>query len=251
MRIAICQLDTTWMDQERNLRKISAMAEEVSGRAEMIFLPEMFNTGYVMTPGQIPIQWQDSCIDRLQQIANAGECWIAGSIPYFQEGRWVNRLLVISAQGVQAHYDKSHLFTPAGESAVYAPGATSNVFHKGLWCFRPLICYDLRFPYLSFQTPMADVLFYSANWPSARISHWHALLKARAIENQCYVIGVNRTGTDHNGYTYPGQSTIISYTGDVVCTLSEEESVATAILEKSALEEYRKKLPFSADRKII
>jgi predicted amidohydrolase len=251
MNVAIYQFDTKWLDPQVNLDKVEKVARQVSGNASMLFLQEMFTTGYTMQPSDVPEWWQVECMERLLSIAGDTGVTIAGSIPYQENGSWTNRMIVLGPEGLQAAYDKIQLFRLAGEADVYSAGEETVAFQSGEWLVRPLICYDLRFPYLSFKSPDAHILFYSANWPQTRITHWQTLLKARAIENQCYVIGVNRTGTDNNGYAYPGKSSVISYSGEVLCEMGPEEGLQTIALSMDALSEYRCKLPFLADRKFI
>ncbi|MCE2789697.1 MAG: hypothetical protein LW630_07280 [Saprospiraceae bacterium] len=251
LRVAVFQFSTVWMQQDTNLKKVSLIADSLQGHADILFLPEMFNTGYNMHPESIPPDWQKQCIETLKDIATKTEIWIGGSIPFQSMGRWKNTMVVINSDGIVSQYDKTHLFSPAGEKEHYHAGASFEYFKVGEWCIRPLICYDLRFPYASFQSPAPDILVYSANWPATRIKHWHALLCARAIENQCYVVGVNRTGEDYNGYNYPGESTIISFSGETIFCGKEKEEMTIAALDLAALKEYRQKLPFLSDRRII
>ena len=160
-------------------------------------------------------------------------------------------MVTVSKEGLIHSYDKIHLFTPAGEKEVYSEGDLTTTFMLKDWKIQPLICYDLRFPYLTFNSNQVDIIIYSANWPVARVSHWKALLAARAIENQCYVIAVNRTGIDKNGYEYPGASTIIDYSGQILQEMDENEGFITEKIIKSDMTQYRKKLPFLNDRKFI
>jgi len=251
LRVAVFQFSTAWMQQDTNLKKVSLVADRLRGKADILFLPEMFNTGYNMHPESIPPDWQTQCIETMQNIAAKTGIWIGGSIPFHSMGRWKNTMVVINADGIVSQYDKTHLFSPAGEKEHYVAGESFEFFMFGDWCIRPLICYDLRFPYASFQSPAPDILVYSANWPGTRIKHWHTLLSARAIENQCYVIGVNRTGEDDNGYWYPGESTIISFSGQTIYCGKEKEEMTISTLDLAALKEYRQKLPFLNDRRTI
>lgn len=251
MRVTIYQFSTIWMKPEENLARIGKVCNNISGESDLLILPEMFNTGYTMKPHEIAVQWQDDTIQTLTSFASRYHLTICGSIPMFKNNSWYNTMVTVSQEGLIHSYDKIHLFTPAGEKEVYSEGDLTTTCMLKDWRIQPLICYDLRFPYLTFNLNPADIIIYSANWPVARVSHWKALLAARAIENQCYVIGVNRTGRDENGYEYPGVSTIIDYSGEILQEMDEKEGFITVKINKSEIAQYRKKLPFLNDRKFI
>jgi omega-amidase len=250
MRITLLQLTTIWMDLDANLQQIAVKCESVSGTTDLVVLPEMFNTGYTMTPLQIPHEWQDITISKLQNLSAKFNFTICGTIPMFKEGHWYNTFIFVNASGLIHQYHKVHLFTLAGEKEVYKSGNTCSDLQMNDWKILPLICYDLRFPYLSFTKSQPELIIYSANWPKTRVHHWKALLIARAIENQCYVIGVNRTGTDENGYIYPGNSMIIDFNGTVIAQLDDHPATISMNLEKKEMSEFREKLPFLQDRKL-
>jgi predicted amidohydrolase len=237
------------MKPEENLKLIAQACATLAGSTDLLVLPEMFNTGYVMTPQNIPHHWQQETILALEKLAKEFDIALCGSIPYYKEKEWYNTMLCVTQDGLSATYDKIHLFSLASENVEYTAGqTTTSLLHRD-WKIRPLICYDLRFPYLNFGTDsQPDIIIYSANWPIARVSHWESLLIARAIENQCYVIGVNRTGSDMNNFEYPGHSMMVDYTGDVMAKMGDEPGFCTITLNKAGMEEYRKKLPFSKDR---
>ena len=249
MNVAIYQFPTLWMDPLANLNKIEEVCKNISGSCELLILPEMFTTGYTMTPQEIPQEWQEDTISRITEIASTFNLIISGSIPFVNENKWYNSFMFISDKGLLFKYYKIHLFSPAGENESYTSGDKADSFELNGWKILPLICYDLRFPYLTFGTESPDLLIFSANWPETRIDHWKALLRARAIENQCYVIGVNRTGEDLNGYVYPGASTIYDYNGEIVTQMGSNPGIETSSLSKLEMIEYRKKLPFHADKK--
>lgn len=249
MKVAIFQFSTVWMDIEANLALISQQCSMITGQADLLVLPEMFNTGYTMSPHEIPPQWQTITISRLTSLAQTYNLTFAGTIPMYKDDKWYNTFIIVDHTGLIHQYDKIHLFAMAGEDKVYTAGIGSSYFESATWKILPLVCYDLRFPYLSFTQDQPDVLLYSANWPETRVHHWQSLLIARAIENQCYVIGVNRTGTDENGYVYPGNSLIIDYNGTILSRLDENPSFAIVELDKDLLHTFREKLPFIKDRK--
>jgi omega-amidase len=248
MRVTVYQFSTIWMKPEENLAWIGKVCNEISGLSDLLILPEMFNTGYTMKPHEIPVQWQDETIQTLTSLASRYHLTICCSIPMFKNNRWYNTMVTVSKDGLIHSYDKIHLFTPAGEKEVYSAGDVTTTCMLKYWKIQPLICYDLRFPYLTFNSNQADIIIYSANWPVARVSHWKALLAARAIENQCYVIGVNRTGIDENGYEYPGASTVVDYSGAILLEMNESEGFFTVHVSKNDMFQYREKLPFYRDK---
>ncbi len=251
MKVTIFQLDTAWLDKDFNLAKIKS---EVSRLADidLFLLPEMFNTGYIMQPNLGAETLDGYTINSLASMLSESNTVIGGSMPLLSNNKYYNTFVFVGKDGLIGHYSKQHLFTPAGEAKQYSSG-TDDVnlkIHNAL--IKPLICYDLRFPYISFnkEDKPYDILLYSANWPKGRIHQWEKLLIARAIENQCFVIGINRVGTDFNGYTYPGRSMVVDYTGEIIAVLNDEEQTVTCTLNLYAMHEYRDQYPFLKDRKM-
>jgi len=248
MRVALYQMDVLWLQPAENLKNIQTVCAQISGKADILILPEMFATGYVLDTDLLSIEWQKEIIKGLKELCFDFQLIISGSIPYFHEGKWFNKMITVGSSGLIHEYDKIHLFSPAGEDKNYTKGDKISVWSVGEWKVLPLICYDLRFPDVSFVQEMPDIIIYVANWPESRILHWDALLKARAIENQCYVIGVNRVGTDENGYVYPGHSVVYDYEGKQINYAENTEICAITTLMKTDLISYRQKLPFYKDR---
>jgi omega-amidase len=250
MKIGIYQYDVFWLDHHTNIEKIVAACKSLTGEIDLLVLPEMFNTGYTMDPGSdIDIITQEETLDSINRLALEYQMVICGSIPMCRDGIWYNSFLFFNGISYESAYDKIHLFNLAGEANSYEAGTEINhsEFGDG-WTIQPLICYDLRFPYISYQLADKEIIIYSANWPETRIHHWRTLLQARAIENQCYVIGVNRIGQDANGYNYNGSSVIVDFNGDIIVDCGTLECVKTATLDQELLQNYRKKLPFLGDR---
>ncbi|MBC7884551.1 MAG: nitrilase family protein [Saprospiraceae bacterium] len=250
MKVSIFQFDVVWLNPKENLAKIQTVCSSLSGSTDLLILPEMFNTGYTMQPNLIPESWQSVTIESLREYATAFNITIGGTIPMLKNEKYTNTFIFVNGEGLISQYDKMHLFTLAGEKDVYLAGENPVSLNINEIKIQPLICYDLRFPYISYQNEPVDLIIYSANWPITRINHWKSLLKARAIENQCYVIGVNRTGMDENGYTYPGASSIIDYNGDIVCELSNQPECFTANIDSENMQAYRQKLPFLEDKRM-
>jgi omega-amidase len=248
MRVALYQMDVLWLQPAENLKNIQTVCAQISGKADILILPEMFATGYVLDTDLLSIEWQKEIIKGLMELCFDFQLIISGSITYFHEGKWFNKMITIDSSGLIHEYDKIHLFSPAGEDKNYTKGDKISVWTVGEWKVLPLICYDLRFPDISFIQEMPDIIIYAANWPESRIHHWDALLKARAIENQCYVIGVNRVGTDENGYVYPGHSAVYDYEGKQIFNAENIEICTITTLLKTDLISYRQKLPFYKDR---
>lgn len=248
MKVGILQYAPQWMQPEENLVSIAEMCSNMSTDTELVFLPEMFNTGYQLKPDTIPVSWQDTTIDYLANLADKYQITFGGSIPYFDNFKWYNAFLLINKNGLAFRYDKSKLFSLAGESEYYTPGVKREIFLYGAFKLLPLVCYDLRFADLVYNAGIPDVIIYSSNWPVQRIHHWKILLAARAIENQSYVIGINRTGFDENGSEYPGVSLVFDFNGSEILNLGHNAAYNEVILDLNALTTFRSKLPFLKDR---
>lgn len=248
MRITLFQMDIVWEDPASNLHKVETLAHRLKGTTEIIICPEMFNTGYTMNAHQFAESENGGTIAALTQMAEKTDMYFAGSMPFFKNCQYFNNFVLVGKKGLLFTYSKMHLFKYATEHQSYNAGKSYCDFKLNDLRIRPLICYDLRFPYCSFNDSDYDILIYVANWPVSRIDHWTALLRARAIENQCYVIGVNRTGTDQHGYQYPGKSVIFDFSGTLVNELEEGEKHFTFTPSIEAMYQYRQKLNFLSDR---
>jgi predicted amidohydrolase len=248
MRVTVLQYATAWQAPEENLAYIREVCTTLKGSTDMLLLHEMFNTGYTMKPQELAPDCDMQSIIHLTETAAMSNMVIGGSMPTFREGKYYNTFQFVSGQGVIHSYDKIHLFGMAGEHRVYTAGQKTGIFDYNGFHILPLICYDLRFSYLTLIKPYPDLIVYTANWPIARVAHWKALLAARAIENQCYVIGINRTGVDPNGYVYPGASCIIGPDGKTISELEDQPAYVTASLDLDEMRLFRQKLPFLQDR---
>jgi predicted amidohydrolase len=248
MKILIHQIDTKWLKKEENILRVEQSCLS-NDEVDLYLLPEMFNTGYVMSPEMHAESIDDSfTINCIKDLLKNKKTVIGGSIPTKNGDEYFNTFVFINEKGVINHYSKIHLFKIAGEDRRYSAGTNTNIFSLSDVKIKSLICYDLRFPYISFQNKNEhyDLLIYSANWPSARIEQWKKLLIARAIENQCFVIGINRIGMDNHGYEYPGNSLVVDYTGDILLNCEYNE-VNVVDLDFSPMYAYRKKLNFLDD----
>jgi predicted amidohydrolase len=248
MKVALIQSALVWENPEANRlyfeEKINAIEEEIN----LVVLPEMFTTGFTMNPAAVAEPMNGQTVLWMQTLAKANNCAITGSIVIEENSNYYNRMLFVFPSGEIQHYDKRHLFNLAGEDKVYLRGAQKLIVEYLGWKICPLICYDLRFPVFSRNTENYDLLIYVANWPKTRIKAWDSLLAARAIENMSYTIGVNRIGTDDNGFEYTGHSQVLDGLGDCLSAPIESEAVLITTLDQSKLMGVRKKLDFLSDR---
>jgi len=240
MIIQTVQADLQWENPAANLAHFDELLDSSRQKADIIILPEMFSTGFTMNPRNVA-EHAESSIEWMQGKAKEKEAVICGSLVVGSAGKYYNRLIWMSPQGMVGYYDKKHLFGLAGEDKPYTAGQKIEIFEYKGWKICPLICYDLRFPVWSRNTQGYDLLIYVANWPVARVEAWKSLLIARAIENQAYTIGVN----DH---TYSGDSCVVDYSGQVIYRATGIEQVGSVQLDYEAQQNFRKKLPYLQDR---
>lgn len=242
----------------------------LKGATEMVVLPEMFNTGFSMNPRQLAEKMDGAAMQWMTKVARENRLVLTGSLMIEEDQNYYNRLIWMLPVGQYGHYDKRHLFAFAGEDRQYTPGKKRLVTSVKGWRIHFQICYDLRFPVWSGQQslmsplerkrrvsnfdalgvpaePEYDILVYVANWPERRSMAWKTLLRARAIENQCYVIGVNRIGTDGNGIYYSGDSMVIDPVGEILYHKEHKDDIFTITLQKEQLLETREKFPFWKD----
>ena len=230
-----------------NLNKFDGIINSMNPKVDIIFLPEMFNSGFSMNVNKIAETMDGKSISWLQQIALKKNASIVASLAIKDNKKFYNRLVWVYPNGKITFYDKRHTFTLAGESKVYSKGKTKKIIDYKGWKFLPQVCYDLRFPVWSRNDLNYDVLFYLANWPSPRISHWNKLLVARAIENMSYCIGVNIVGSDPEN-KYEGGSCIINPNGDQCTNKTEEETIIYYELNKDTIDDYKSSLNFLDDK---
>ena len=244
LKVFIIQSDTAWKQVEKNLNKLGNICKTLN-KPDLIVLPEMFTTGFDVSDSGIAEDSEGPTISWLISISKSLNTAITGSISFRDDdGKLFNRQLVAINGEIVHRYDKNHLFPLSDEVKLYTPGTKSSSFDLKGWKIFPQICFDLRFPVISSKESNYDILIYSANWPSMRINHWEVLLQARAIENQCFVLGCNRVGADNYNNTYNGTSMIIDPMGKVLCKGMEKECVLEFNLEKATLDQTRKNLPF-------
>lgn len=245
LHIALVQSDLFWNDPLANKNHFDALLTSVQG-ADVIVLPEMFTTAFCMEGSAesmdgASVQW-------MFQKAKSLDAAVCGSLIVQEDNQQYNRFVWVTPNGEIECYDKRHLFSLMGEGEQFAMGVERKLIHYKGWKICPQICYDLRFPVFSRNDLGYDVLLYVANWPDRRIVAWDKLLQARAIENQSYVVGVNRVGEDVNNISFPGHSAVYDAFGETLAFLGKEETVEFVTLDKEALIETRERLPFLKNR---
>ncbi len=249
LKITIIQSELHWENAESNLVMFSEKIQNIEDKTDLIVLPEMFTTGFSMNAENLSEPNDGKAFKWMVSEAKKNNCAITGSVIISENGNFYNRLFFVFPDGSFQKYDKKHTFTLAKENETYSAGTERlTVNYKG-WKICPLVCYDLRFPVWARNTVDYDVLIYVANWPKVRTLAWDILLRARAIENMTYCIGVNRMGFDGNDHEYIGHSAVYDVLGKQVSKSNlETEFNETIVLEKEHVESNRKHLQFLNDR---
>lgn len=249
LTINLIQSDLKWEDKAANLKMLEQKIAMLPGDSHIAILPETFSTGFSMRPQDLAETMEGTTVEWMRAIAVKYRKIITGSIIVEDEGHYYNRLIWMQPNGTAYHYDKRHLFGYGGEDEHFSPGDKRLIVQVNGWKICPMICYDLRFPVWARQSKDAiyDMLIYVANWPQKRNIAWKTLLQARAIENQCYVIGVNRVGNDGKSNYHSGDSSIIDPMGSILWQQADKEAVFTHTFHKEELEKVRAELPFLND----
>lgn len=248
MKIALVQTALFWENPEENRKYIEQEILSISNDVELVVLPEMFTSGFTMNPKAVAETMNGETIAWLKQLSIQKKCAITGSLVIEENKNYYNRLVFVHPNQVVEVYDKRHLFTLAGEDKIYTAGKNKLIVNYNNFKICLQICYDLRFPVFSRNTEEYDLLVYVASWPKPRIAAWDILLKARAVENMSYTIGVNRVGTDGNNHEYIGHTQANDYLGNYVVEPQENEGIFIVNLDKTKLIETREKLGFLNDR---
>lgn len=248
LHVTLIQADLYWEDIERNLNFFEQAMAGLKGQTDLIVLPEMFATGFSLEPKQLAQGMDGSVVRWMRENAKRLAVDLVGSVIVEEKGAYYNRLIWMSSSGQISCYDKRHLFRFAGEDRAFTPGSSAIVIELNGWRIKPFVCYDLRFPvWTRNRGNEYDICLYVANWPSKRSFHWQTLLAARAIENQAYVIGVNRVGVDGNGHEYNGHSAVYGPEGHVLFSKRSVADISTLRLSYRTLAEYRKNFPVWMD----
>jgi predicted amidohydrolase len=254
LKVTLIQTQLHWENIADNLRMFDEKINAIPERTEIIVLPEMFSTGFSMQSEKLAETMDGSAVQWMKKKSAEKNVIITGSLIIKDGDRYVNRLIWMQPNGVYGVYDKRHLFGYAGEHEHYLPGDKRLIAQVKGWKINLTVCYDLRFPVWARNAivpetgaPAYDVLINVANWPERRSTPWKTLLQARAIENQAYVVGVNRVGNDGNNIYHSGDSSVIDPLGEIIYQKSHDEDIFTCTLERARLEEVREKLPFLKD----
>ncbi len=248
LQVSLIQTPLHWHQPAQNREMFTELMAPLQGCTDLIILPEMFTTGFTMSPERVAEPEQGETEQWMQQQAATLQTAICGSLAIRTSDGYVNRLLFVSPDGLVQHYDKRHLFRMGGEHNHYLPGTERKVFSYLGWRILPLICYDLRFPVFSRNRDDYDLMICVANWPEPRRNPWRILAQARALENQSYVAAVNRCGSDDNGLSYSGDSMLIDQKGEKIIDQSAGEAfVSTASLDLPALQQFRHNFPAYLD----
>jgi omega-amidase len=248
MNISIIQPDLVWEDKTANFANLGRIISPLFNKTDIVILPEMFNTGFSMDPEKLNELPGGETFEWMRYLSQKGDFGLCGSYIVMEYGHFYNRWVFVSPEKEYWGYDKRHLFSMGGEDKLFSRGKKRLVFTFRGVRICPNICYDLRFPVWSRNRNDCDLLIYAANWPNVRQEVWYTLLKARAIENQCFVAGSNRVGSDNNGIEYCGGSMLISPIGELIkaARLNEEYSITGAI-SITELSDFRKKFPVQND----
>ena len=256
LAFTIIQTNLHWENIKANLEMLEEKICSIKEKNTIVILPEMFTTGFSMKPQLFAETPEGETVQWMKRMASAQKIIITGSIMIEEDKKYYNRLIWMQPDGNYSYYDKRHLFAYGDEDKHYTPGNKKLITSVNGFKINLLVCYDLRFPVWSRQSPpsaednetnLFDVLIYTANWPEKRIHHWKALLTARAIENQCCVIGVNRVGNDGNNIYYTGDSMVINAMGEILYHKKDEEDIFTITLNKNHVTETRSRFPFWKD----
>ena len=248
LKITIFQGYLFWENTDKNLQNISLRLSGIREKTELIILPEMFNTGFSMNAANLAEPMGGKTMQWMQKTANQYNCVVTGSIIIKENNKYYNRLIWMRPDGTHVHYDKRHLFALGKEDETYTAGDKKLIVELNGWKICPMICYDLRFPvWMRNVDEEYDLLIIVANWPERRALHWRTLIPARAVENQAYVIGVNRVGHDGHEVYHSGDSTCISPMGDVIYYKRDEEDLYTFTISGDDPEKTRRALQFLKD----
>jgi omega-amidase len=248
LNVTIVQSELTWQAIEKNLAAFDAKLDRIDSPTDLVILPEMFSTGFSMAAPELAQTMDGSAVQWMRAKAAALGADVTGSLIIEEQGRYYNRLVWAKTDGDVQTYDKRHPYAHAGEDLVYSAGRDRLTVNLKGWRIRPFICYDLRFPTWCRNIDLVyDAALFVASWPTPRAAHWKTLLRARAIENQACVIGVNRVGRDGNGHEYSGDSMAVDAQGVILFEQAQKECVTTVTLGRARLDEYRNAFPFWKD----
>ncbi|MBG8555217.1 amidohydrolase [Hymenobacter guriensis] len=249
LTVSFVQAALQWHQPEANRAELTRLLSQLSFSSDIIVLPEMFSTGFSMEAEALAEPVEGPSLAWMREVAARHDSVVTGSLMVRDDGRFYNRLFWVRPDGTYSHYDKHHLFTFAREQDTYTPGTALLLEEWRGWRIRPLICYDLRFPVWSRNSAEQpyDLLIYMANWPAIRRTAWMTLLRARAIENLAYTLGVNCVGMDSQGQHYAGDSALLDMKGEYLVEVGNHETSITRTLRRNELDAYRRRFPALQD----
>lgn len=248
LNIAVFQYDLAWENPAANRAKIEEWIDQVKRKTDIVFLPEMFTTGFSMKVEELAETMEGETVEWMKKCSADHQLALCGSLIILENGCYFNRLLFVHPSGEINFYDKRHLFTMGNEEKHFSKGKARLIVEYKGWRICPQICYDLRFPVWARNRNEYDILAYSANWPQARTEVWNTLLKARAIENQAYVVGANRVGVDGNTISYSGNSQLIDPKGNLLSSVGDHhKGIVLASFSYSELMRFRAAFPVLND----
>ncbi|SIS66471.1 amidohydrolase [Neptunomonas antarctica] len=244
LRVTLIQTELVWQSPEENRQMLAEKMQSLAGQADLIILPEMFTTCFMMSPERHSEPMEGETLLWMQAQAVALNAAVCGSVAIQEGTQYINRMLLVSPTGDVQSYDKRHLFRMGNEHEHYRAGSERVIFEYAGWRILPTICYDLRFPVSMRNQNDYDLAICVANWPAPRRNPWRILLQARAIENQCYMLGVNRVGEDGIGLHYSGDSLAINFKGELMLDKPQGQSfVETVVLNLSEVQQFREVFP--------
>ncbi len=255
LKVTLIQTSLTWEDRAANLWHFDKKLEGIKDNSDLIILPEMFTTGFTMNPEKLAEEHEGEGLKWMKKKASEMKRVVCGSIAVKDAEKFYNRFYWVMPNGTYSYYNKRHLFRMAGEDKHYTAGTNRVIVELKGWKINLQVCYDLRFPVFSRNSwdkknnfaATYDAMIYVANWPAVRSAAWKTLLNARAMENQAFVMGVNRIGSDGNNYAYSGDSAIVNPRGELISTTANEDVIETVELDYNYLTEFRKAFPVGMD----
>jgi omega-amidase len=247
LKVTLIQTPLYWENADKNIDMFSKKFDSLKKKTDLIILPEMFTTGFTMKAKELAESMDGKIVGFMKQYSKKLDAYICGSVIIKSGKKFFNRLILSSPEGKIEYYDKRHLFSMGKEDLIYTNGKKHLISNIRGWRVSFFICYDLRFPVWSRNRNDYDLAVYSANWPKERNYYWKNLLLARAIENQCYVAGVNGIGNDGNGYALSGDSAVIDPLGKYVVDAKKKAGVFSAVLDKNVIDNFRKRFPAYKD----
>jgi omega-amidase len=248
LRVTLAQIDIVWENPSQNRENLNRSIPLLKDKTDLIILPETFTTGFTMNVRNLAELIEGPTVQLMRQLAAETGAAICGSLIIAEEGKYFNRFVFVKPDGILSFYNKRHLFSIGGEDKYYHFGYEKVIINYLGWRIAPYICYDLRFPVWLRSHNEVDLMIFSANWPEGRRDVWNILLKARAIENQVYVAGVNRVGSDGNNISYKGESTLLDPRGrELIASVTTPDFFSTEVISLTELNDFRQKFPVVLD----